>query len=42
MKYIITALSALAFLGAATAASAGPAHDKSELSIWEQQARYGN
>jgi len=42
MKFIVTALSALAFLGVASVASAEPTYDASERTYWENQSLTGN
>ncbi len=42
MKFLTIALSALAFLGAASVASAEPTYHQSERTFWENQQMYGN
>jgi len=42
MKTIVTILSALAILGAVSAANAAPVTNDKGQTIWEQQSLYGN
>lgn len=42
MKFLTIALSALAFLGAASIASAEPTYHDSERTYWENQQLHGN
>ncbi|RIA55301.1 hypothetical protein [Dichotomicrobium thermohalophilum] len=42
MKIFVTVLSALALLGAVSAASGAPVTNDKGQTIWEQQSLYGN